>query len=305
VVANFKEQLLEYYDPQDYPGESILKLFNKFFKEIPKLAKKSKSKKTASHKAVDLKKNIHHNIPHTANNQETGIFVLAFVNAISENREIVCPAHVRKIIAHEFLQNLEQIHVFDMPLKNVLALQAESAGNSNSSAGISNSSTGILNNSTGISNTYTGISNSASRTIQRPLSFGAHAHTFENLDKKGNKKKDPDQKGSKSTREKRPKKLPPGPEAEKDKKGSQTVRTTKDEKNVLSKKSDSKKSSVSARQVITEEDLEKLDPKALSTRSVTTGRANPREKRKTVAPGTMIVETIEEGDGDKKRRISK
>jgi len=216
---------------------------------------------------------------------------------------------VRKIIAHEFLQNLEQIHVFDMLLKNVLALQAESAGNLNSSAGISNStgisnsSTGISNSSTGISNSYTSISNSASRTIPRPLSFGTHP--FENLDKKGNKKKDPDQKGSKSSREKRPKKSPPGPEAEKDKKRSQTVRTTKDEKNVLSKKSDSKKSSISTRQVITEEDLVKLEKASLSTRSVTSGRAAPREKRKTVAPGTMIVETVEEGDGDKKRRISK
>jgi len=204
---------------------------------------------------------------------------MAFVNAISENREIVCPPNVRKIIAHEFLQNLEQIHVLEASLKLVLALQAESAGNSNS--------------------------NSGSRIIPQPLNFAPN--TFENLDKKGNKK-DPDQKPPKSLREKKPKKSPARHETEK--KGSQTVRTTKDEKNIHSKKNDDgKKSSVSTRQFISDEDREKIDTigSLPSGRSVTAGRTAPREKRKTVALGTMAVqeETIEEGDVDKKRRISK
>jgi len=72
------------------------------------------------------------------------------------------------------------------------------------------------------------------------------------------------------------------------------------------KNDDGKKSS---RQFISDEDREKIDTigSLPSGRSVTAGRTAPREKRKTVALGTMAVqeETIEEGDGDKKRRISK
>jgi len=104
-----------------------LKVFKKFFKETHKYAKRAKSRRTVSHRAQTLKCNIHHNVPHTENDQETGLYLLNYINSLSENREITCGPALRKIIAQDILQYMEQIRGIEPTLKNHLMLQTEIA----------------------------------------------------------------------------------------------------------------------------------------------------------------------------------
>jgi len=277
VVLNLKDQQLDFFDPKDQDGDAILKVFKNFFKEINKYSKKAKSRRTASHKSSNLKNNIHHDIPHTLNDQETGLYVLSFINSLSENKEITCGPTLRKIIAQDIIQNMEQVRVIEPSLKNSLMQQTEHS---------------LLSSSNGTGKI-------------RPIAMTPLV--FDNLEKKPIKQ-------SKSTREKRSKKsardednrgsltaryqkFDGASNVRKVFSASFSSRPKLTEEDSEGEKTPSVRDSNSGKGTTTKN----------ASRSVTTGRSTPRGKRKTVALGTSIVaeEPEPEGDNERKRRISK